>query len=83
MSEWKPIETAPKDGTQILIARAGDDVGVNEIEITEWFSIEQNHYERIKDDIYRKVTDKPIEGWNGNGHRATHWMPLPSPPKEQ
>jgi hypothetical protein len=79
--EWQPIETAPKDGTQILVARAGDSVGVDDIEITEWCVMARSHYEHVEGDLYRKVEEEPHCFWNGNGHRATHWMPLPEPPK--
>lgn len=79
-ADWQPIETAPKDGTRILIcnARCPED----EIEITEWFVIPREHYEHVEGDLYRKVSDDPYEAWNGNGHRATHWMPLPAPPTD-
>lgn len=78
---WQLIETAPKDGTRILIAREGDTINANdEIEITEWCSMKQSHYVHVEGDLYRKVDDPPYEFWNGNGHRATHWMPLPDPP---
>jgi hypothetical protein len=35
-----------------------------------------------EDDLYRKV-EKIAYEWRGfnNMHRATHWMPLPEPPK--
>lgn len=80
---WQPIETAPKDGTHILIAKADDPngVGMDQIEITEWCVLENFHWEHVEGDLYRKVPDEPNEFWNGNGHRATHWMPLPEPPK--
>lgn len=75
---WRPIETAPRDGTRILIARAGE--GVDEIEITGWYIVPQYSMEHVGGDLYRKVPETSYEGWNGNGHRATHWMPLPDPP---
>lgn len=79
--DWRPIETAPKDGTRILIARAGD--GIDEVEITEWYVSERSHFEPVEGDLYRRVQDEPYAFWNGNGHRATHWMPLPAPPPRQ
>lgn len=79
MGQWQPIESAPKDGTHILVVRAGE----NEIEITEWCTQEHFRWEHVKDDLWRKIPEKPYEFWNGNGHRATHWMPLPAPPGEQ
>jgi len=78
--EWQPIETAPKDGTRILIGRLDGNVGIDAIEICDWYVIERSHYEHVEYDLYRKVMDEPNESWNGNGHRATHWMPLPDPP---
>lgn len=82
MTEWQPIETAPKDGTHILAARAGECIGVDEIEITEWCVMENFTWEHVEGDTYRKVRGEPTEFWNGNGHRATHWMPLPAPPNK-
>lgn len=80
---WQPISTAPKDGTRILIVRVEDDGKVyDEMEITEWCSMEQSHFEETEGGLFRKVIDEPLEFWNGNGHRATHWMPLPDPPKK-
>ena len=76
--EWQPIETAPKDGTRILIARAGEDS--DDIEITEWCSLEDFDWEHIEGEMWRKKPLPPREFWNGNGYRATHWMPLPEPP---
>lgn len=81
MSQWQPIETAPKDGTPILIL----DLDGESIEITEWCEhFPLYDYEPVKGtDLYRRInTQADRQGfWNGNGHRATHWMPLPEPPK--
>ena len=78
MSEWQPIETAPKDGTSILISD-GQDVGIAK---WEWLSSDgilglwryqagsfgaPSNYD---DDPY-PVCDNP-----------TDWMPLPAPPPE-
>lgn len=79
--EWQPIETAPRDGTYILIARAGENIGGHEpMEITSWCVMENWHYEDLGNDTFKRVMDKPAEFWNNNGHRATHWMPLPPLP---
>lgn len=74
---WLPIETAPKDGTKFLIIRAEEG---EEIEICHWCEFERDHFEEIGDGLFRKVKDEPMRFWNGNGHRATHWRPLPAPP---
>lgn len=68
MSEqvWQPIETAPKDGTSILVAAPG---GV----VTEasWSSRDNGWF-----DAYGLREDP----WEGNKLHPTHWMPLPEPP---
>lgn len=75
MSEWKPIETAPKDGTRILVLTMYGD-----IECADWYVFTTPRYEGVKDDLYRRVEDKTSEGWNCSSS-PTHWMPLPEPPK--
>lgn len=68
MSEWQSIETAPKDGTNILICGFGDsgyfvaDVKWNERE-GEFCLFDP------EDDEYTAPTYKP-----------EYWMPLPPPP---
>jgi len=72
---WQPIETAPKDGTQILIASgrwinkaSWDDnaqFGNNEGIKPGWVIHDCEDY------FYSVATDS-----------ATHWMPLPHPPSE-
>lgn len=67
MSEWKPIETAPKDGTEILIgwmARDGRRRGGWICKIRRW-----------RDDAgWRRDRNHPYDLY------PTHWMPLPEPP---
>lgn len=72
MTEWQPIETAPKDGTKILGAWSflyeGDAAPTKSVEIISWY------------------TGK-IDGWLGSdgvaGDGVFHsWMPLPSPPNQ-
>ena len=67
MTSWQPIATAPKDGTDILLA--------------EWrphFKSVGDRYGEI--DIGCWHTD---DGWISNYGRVeepTMWMPLPKPP---
>jgi hypothetical protein len=64
---WQPIETAPKDGTPILITRP-----------TEWQCEEGWHVVRWDDDwwqVHDGKFDCPLRGPD-----PTHWMPLPVPP---
>ncbi len=68
MSEWQPIATAPKDGTVILIY--GDEA----MTTAYWRHIQMGR------DGYWAL-------WCAGSYaeddevNATHWMPLPEPPK--
>jgi hypothetical protein len=71
MSEWQPIETAPKDGTRILLGYYyfQDEGGGSQL-VAFWH---QTH--RMWCSTYQLfVDDSPFA--------PTHWMPLPPPPKE-
>ena len=94
MSEWQPIETAPKDGTKLILARYGycNDPGDIEPSTAEW-------RQAIMDDNNRKyllwwVTSgswsQRWNNWNDGVEPAglndpTHWAPmfsLPEPPND-
>lgn len=74
---WRPIESAPKDGTEIITMRLGES---DSYEIQHWFVIPQTEYVDIGDGLFRKEDRQPYASWSQNGHRATHWRPLPTPP---
>ena len=80
MSEWQPIATAPKDGTFFIICRAGE--GFESYEVGRFDPMLWDSYVEVGDGLYRKEC-KAVYDWRGfnNMHRATHWMPLPEPPK--
>lgn len=68
---WQPIETAPKDGTEVLLG--GCKYGPP-VRMGSWGG---GRYNR---------TTRSYEGdWRGGGDYGfapTHWMPLPAPPTE-
>lgn len=72
MSEWKPIETAPKDDTTILVsskwgtwvAKYVGEYGTGFRPENPWFVMMLN---------MRHLGNAP-------NYRPTHWMPLPAPP---
>ena len=76
-SEWKPIETAPKDGTFII--------GVREF----WRPCVM-HYETYEG-VFRWGPDPEtfmeedhfLEYWLNTEYAPTHWMPLPPPPGDE
>ena len=68
MSEWQPIETAPRDGAPVLIACVGE-CGTKWMYVA-WSKRSAWRFCERKDGSYYAVHDTP-----------THWMPLPEPPK--
>lgn len=79
--QWQPIETAPKDGTAILLTN-GKDVAEG-----HWYFEEGGTTEhRDLDGRYIDQTDSDgYDGWldwdGGMQPDPTHWMPLPAPPE--
>lgn len=70
---WQPIETAPRDGTQILSGRySREDETVFIYGLTAW--VEAGHYGR---------QEAGWSYWTSNLGRGdpTHWMPLPAAPQ--
>ena len=65
MSAWQPIETAPKDGTEMILLRYDD--ATNHLAI--------GHYMTDTAWMGHSIPARffPLQD-------ATHWMPLPAPP---
>src|SRR3990167_1984817 len=80
MTDWQPIETAPKDGKPILsyCASGYDEQPYSVIwwhaEIHEW-------WETVATDT-KKLRSEAAGYWAGGENYPTHWLPLPPPPKE-
>lgn len=71
MSDWQPIETAPKDGTQVLVGR---------------FVPGDKYDRRIRVDWWHGHMKHGYTGFghfNPIYWPPTHWMPLPAPPKNK
>ena len=65
--KWQPIDTAPKDGTRVLLT----DGKFTQIGLwCQWLSVPGNPEEWFYEGG---------RGWND----PTHWMPLPTPPLEE
>lgn len=69
MSAWQPIETAPKDGTRILIFVPDDDDG-------DCFKVA--YYGG-----HPKQRGWLARGFWGADDVPSHWQPLPLPPEAQ
>ncbi len=62
--QWLPIETAPKDGTEILVAGTYVLLPTDEQQFV---------------DMSRWVNQR-WDGFSSTYYRVTHWMPKPDPP---
>ena len=77
MSEWQPIETAPRDGTPVLLWDLWSpwkELPCNVV-VARWFINEKFTYWQLVD----SATADEYPG--NNAIDPTHWMPLPEPPK--
>lgn len=70
--KWQPIETAPKDGTSVLLFKQSMD-----------FKIRGYGYWEGGDSFVSGWISKGFDDTFGNLGLAnpSHWMPLPEPPK--
>jgi len=77
MNEWQPIETAPKDGTWVLVFGSISDEGDERTTAVAQYTDDLNG-RKTRGHWQFAWYDGGYHGWVGN---ATHWMPLPEPPK--
>lgn len=70
---WQPIETAPKDGSDVLIRCPGDSVHE-----ARWIDWSNSRY-----DLRHRLTGWYWAGYDGavGPVLPTHWRPLPPPPE--
>lgn len=84
MGEWKGIDSAPKDGTEIILMKAGR---VSSGSWVEWSETE-SHYDSTGNYIGRTTVEEGASWCSYDGgfcedDEPTHWMPLPEPPKDE
>ena len=68
MSEWQPIETAPRDGTFVLLFLPH----IETVRTGYWSHMTGKGWMINWASTYRTSVDGPV----------THWQPLPDPPAE-
>jgi len=78
MSEWMPIESAPKDGTSVLVCWAGADWD-NSMAVAYYEEGYSSYVDSAKGVNWRDGGDLGCGGMIGA--MPTHWQPLPDPPK--
>ena len=77
MTKWQPIETAPKDGTRILVSyRLGVTI-VRQQNATDWYEEEDTpHF------VEWECDDNYYSSYLTSEDYPTHWRPLPPLPRE-
>lgn len=70
MTGWRPIETAPKDGTRVILLDGGHPT-VGGFEVIERY----RHGE-----LESRLEYWLVPGWGTASVEPTHWMPLPPLP---
>jgi hypothetical protein len=78
--EWQPIETAPKDGTRVLIVNEEGLIDAA-IFIQEWTEREEWVRKAKDGDVYRTVREDTGYWLTDIAYCPTHWMPLPKAPE--
>lgn len=78
-NKWRPIETAPRDGSVFLIYIPGWEYEVGKYDPILW-----GEFVHVGDGLFKKVT-KIASEWRGfnNFSAATHWTPIPEPPESE
>lgn len=92
---WQPIETAPKDGTEILLFRAAGiyegrpaDARVTSGAWVEWTETAGEYHGTTGEYLGQSIQDAGASwcSWDGGFTEdapPTHWMPLPPPPTSE
>lgn len=83
MSEWRPIETAPRDGASVILGCNYDRHGKQRVTVAWWDDgvaagvfgrwVEAKHFDDYEDDWIPHYCE----------FRPSHWMPLPAPPEQE
>ncbi len=74
MSEWRSIDSAPKDGRRIIMTNGGwVDLG--------WYSHSDWLGEDAKAGAWVDMDPRDGPGGLKGPNAPTHWMPLPEPPQ--
>jgi len=90
LSGWQPIETAPRDGTKILlftesqgVCEAYFSLGSRHVYHGDGYIEHEPHAWACCNDTFEIIVTEPSHEHEERGpdYPATHWMPLPGPPE--
>jgi hypothetical protein len=70
---WQPIETAPRDGTRVLVFWAPSIIQIS------WHEVS---YRVINGQEWFRRVGWMVDGLTTGEIYPTHWMPLPDPPDQ-
>lgn len=73
MNDWKTMDTAPKDGTSVLLYYADHGIIISRYRVHETLENGVSKH-RIEGWVY------PWPLWSGENPEPIRWMPLPEPP---
>ena len=76
MSEWQPIETAPKDGDYVLVSNGRG------VWVARFKDVYQSGWKPACPWQSMMLNHDHIPSVERKGH-PTHWMPLPEPPERK
>lgn len=80
--EWQPIETAPRDGTWIVVLMSEStqdkDMPSPCVATARWVRETTKHWEQIRP-TKKELVELDTSHWS-NYENPTHWRPLPAPP---
>ena len=82
MADWRPIETAPKDGVPAMFLSTDGHIGIGIIETRDYGYGPKVSGRAAWCGLQRYEERASV--WLG-GHSpldATHWLPLPQPPEQ-
>ena len=81
MMDWQPIETAPRDGRDLLLWTDTR----HSADLAGYLATGGEHFAEVQLGFWEDAVDSPMRteraGWRAPRiGEPTHWMPLPAPP---
>ena len=74
-AKWQPIETAPRDGTRVMLGNAAG------VWVADWIPVYRTGY-RPDDPWHSALLNHDHIRESARYEAPTHWMPLPPPPDQ-